>query len=112
MWCASSLLDGQKVYHHEEHSVATPQPNRSDSRKGAKGAKVPQIPLFPPLSKGDERGFLDFFASLASWRDQNNQGFRLRKFAQTKKTFNHSITKVTKFLSPRPKTQITHLLIC
>ncbi len=34
-------------------------------RRDAKYAKVPQIPLFPPLSKGDERGFLDFFAA---WR--------------------------------------------
>ncbi|HEY3302916.1 MAG TPA: hypothetical protein VGL70_05195 [Candidatus Binatia bacterium] len=36
---------------------------KDHSREGAKYAKVSQIPLFPPLSKGDERGI-----SLRSWR--------------------------------------------
>jgi hypothetical protein len=35
-----------------------------------KGAQVHQIPLFPPLSKGDERGISGFFASLAAWREK------------------------------------------
>jgi len=30
----------------------------------AKGAKVPQIPLFPPLSKGDKRGISGFLCVL------------------------------------------------
>jgi hypothetical protein len=42
---------------------------RKNSRaKTQKRAKVPQVPLFPPLSKGDERGFLDF---LVSWLDKS-----------------------------------------
>jgi hypothetical protein len=31
---------------------------------GTKHAKVPQIPLFPPLSKGDERGISGFLCGL------------------------------------------------
>jgi hypothetical protein len=32
----------------------------------AKDAKVPQIPLFPPLSKGDERGISGFLCELGA----------------------------------------------
>src|SRR5262245_31562299 len=57
-----------KITHHER----TLPPRRNEIRvtraKGAKGSKVFQIPLFPPLAKGDEGGFLVFFAFLASWR--------------------------------------------
>jgi hypothetical protein len=39
----------------------TQTPRREDS----------QIPLFPPLTKGDEGGFLDLFASLAYLAKEN-----------------------------------------
>jgi hypothetical protein len=46
----------------KRRSIAVAADNRNPA--------TPKIPLFPPLPKGDERGFLDFFACLASWRDK------------------------------------------
>jgi hypothetical protein len=44
-----------------------------DSRKAAKDAKVPQIPLFPPLSKGDERGISGFLCALEGVGSPNSK---------------------------------------
>jgi hypothetical protein len=44
--------------------VKLQKPEEDDSRKDAKHAKVHQIPLFPPLSKGDERGISGFLCAL------------------------------------------------
>jgi hypothetical protein len=50
--------------------VKLQKPEEDDSRKDAKHAKVHQIPLFHPLSKGDKRGISGFLARLASWREK------------------------------------------
>src|SRR5262249_24683572 len=61
-----------KITHHERTLPLRRNEIRMTRAKGATGSKVFQIPLFPPLAKGAERGFLVFFAFLASWRDQKN----------------------------------------
>jgi hypothetical protein len=50
----------------DDSRKACPEGNRRD----AKHAKFHQIPLFPPLIKGDERGFLDL---LAPWREKDSK---------------------------------------
>jgi hypothetical protein len=73
----------EKKINRKEPSAAKPQPSRSDSRKGAKGAKGKRI------------------FTLRSWRlgariilrTCNQKAYTARKFAQVANTFRHSNVK-------------------
>jgi hypothetical protein len=84
----TSLQDFASVLTAKNLARPKPQPNRSDSRKGAKGAKKKQIPTFA------------FLASLRlcsgqAWRENipkrlTEPVLTAGQFAQTEKTLKHS----------------------